>query len=108
MKKFKTAKGYIVYKATAAETALLGGIGVCDDCGQETAQGFLVPVLNHYMCPACFQDWEAHGTFYPQDTEIEAKNAAYYERRIPLTLDTEPNLTFNAPFKRKKGSNEKD
>lgn len=84
MKKFKTAKGYIVYKAIAAETALLGGIGVCDDCGQETAQGFLVPVLNHYMCPACFQDWEAHGTFYPQDTEIEAKNAAYYERRIPL------------------------
>lgn len=73
MKKFKTAKGYIVYKATAAETALLGGIGVCDDCGQETAQGFLVPVLNHYMCPACFQDWEAHGTFSHRIPRLKQK-----------------------------------
>lgn len=56
MKKFTTKQGYIAYACTAAETAYLGGMGICDDCGKSALSGFLVPVLNHYMCPDCFEE----------------------------------------------------
>lgn len=74
MKKFTTKQGYIAYACTAQETTYLGGLGICDDCGKAAPNGFLVPVLNRYMCPDCFKEWQT----------AEAKNAAYYEYRIPM------------------------
>ena len=87
MRKFKTASGYIAYEVTAEETALLDGAGICDDCGEFSESGYLAPVLDHYMCPACFHDWESRGTYYPEDIPVERRNAAYFESRIPLEGD---------------------
>ena len=87
MKKFKTGSGYVAYEATAEETALLGGAGICDDCGEFSESGYLVPVLDHYMCPACFHDWERRGTYYPEDIPVEQSTAAYFESRISLEGD---------------------
>lgn len=84
MLKFRTRQGYIAYRCTASETTLLGGIGVCDDCNEFAESGFLVPVLNHYMCPRCFEDWQNHSHYYPEDIPIEQRRAAYYESVIPM------------------------
>lgn len=89
MKKFITRQGYIAYACTALETTYLGGFGVCDDCGEDSGIGYLVPVLNHYMCPACFEEWQARACFYPEDSPFEEKNARYYEHRIPMDTEAE-------------------
>lgn len=87
MIKFKTSSGYLAYRSNAAETLLLGGMGICDHCNELALDGFLVPVLNHYVCPQCFQDWERQGTYYPEDIPIERSTAAYFESKIPLEGD---------------------
>ncbi len=87
MRRVSTKSGYIAYRATAEETALLGGCGICDDCGKFSAEGYLIPVLNHYMCPDCFRDWESSSRFYPEDLPVEHGAAAYFESRIPLEGD---------------------
>ena len=86
MLKFRTRQGYIAYQCTASETTLLGGMGICDDCGKFSETGFLVPVLNHYMCPRCFEDWQNCGHYYPEDIPIEQRRAAYYESTIPMEV----------------------
>lgn len=93
MKKITTKQGYIAYTCTAQETTYLGGIGICDDCGKAALNGFLVPVLNHYMCPDCFAKWQNSGRFYPEGLPAEARTAAYYEYRIPMDSDNE-NFTY--------------
>lgn len=85
MKKIDTKSGYIAYEATASETVLLGGCGICDDCGKGALNGYLVPVLNHYMCPDCFEDWQANAKYYPEDIPFEENRAYIYEAMIPMT-----------------------
>lgn len=85
MKKLQTKAGLIAYHTTAAETTLIGGMGICDECGKAPPDGYLVPVLNHWQCPECFKDWAERAKYYPEDEPFERKNAAYYEARIPLT-----------------------
>ena len=84
MKKIATKVGYIAYEATQAEVRLLGSPGICDECSNNTPTGYLVPVLNHYQCPACFEDWSKKARYYPEDICIERRNAAYYESTIAL------------------------
>ena len=87
MKKLTLPNGYISYSCSAFETGLLGGMGVCDDCGRFSPRGYLVPILNHYMCPKCFDDWKHRCRYYPEDIPYESKNAAYYESRIPMEVN---------------------
>lgn len=85
MKRLRTKRGLIAYHTTAAETCLIGGLGICDDCGTASPDGYLVPVLNHWQCPACFKDWANRAKHYPEDDEFEIRTARYYESRIPMT-----------------------
>lgn len=56
MRKMLTKAGLIAYHTTAAEITLIGGFGICDECGKHSHEGYLVPVLNHWQCPKCFND----------------------------------------------------
>ena len=85
MKKFHLKNGLIVYESTAAEITLIGGLGICDECNLREPIGYLIPVLNHWMCKSCFEDWKTRARHYPEDDYIEKRNADYYERFIPLT-----------------------
>jgi len=85
MKKIKTAVGYTAYETTAIETTKLGGIGVCDECNKFAASGYLVPVLNHYQCPKCFDSWNKRAKYYQEDIEFETQTESYFESKIPLT-----------------------
>ncbi len=86
MKKLRSPAGLIAYKTTTEEIYSIGGLGICDDCGTFRADGgYLVPVLNHWMCEECFNDWSGRAKFYPEDAKFELKTAEYYEARIPIT-----------------------
>lgn len=83
MKKGRLPNGLIYYETTAAETCLIGGMGICDECGEHRPRGYLVPVLNHWMCSKCFEDWSKRAKHYPEDDHFELKCATYYEAMIP-------------------------
>lgn len=98
MEKIKIECGLIAYKTTFSEILSIGGLGICDACGQSHHEGgYLVPVLNWWMCEECFNDWKSRATYYPEDAPYEAKRAEYYEAMIPLTdrpVKTIRNLTI--------------
>ena len=87
MDKFKVECGWTVYQCSSDENALFGGFGICDDCGTFSKIGYLVPVLNHYMCSTCFLDWSKRCKFYSSDVDFERHYIRYYESIIPVDLD---------------------
>jgi len=84
MRKINTKSGYIAYSCSALEIKIIGGLGICDECNKTARNGYLVPVLNHYMCGDCFKEWDVSATYYPEDIPFEKKYAAYYEAVIGL------------------------
>lgn len=86
MQKFYLPNGLIAYRTTVEEMASIGSPGICDECCSKPHDGgYLVPVLNHWMCESCFNEWKEHAKFYPQDVPIELRRAAYYESQIKCT-----------------------
>jgi len=79
MLKFKSKVGYLIYEATAADTEKLGGLGICDDCNNYSETGFLVAILNHYMCPKCYAEWNEGSRMYSEDLPVERKHESYYD-----------------------------
>lgn len=86
MRKYRLTIGWIVYRTTAAETGLIGGMGICDECNRAAEYGYLVPVLNHWQCPECFREWKRNARYYPSDVPFEQRNIDFYESRIPVEI----------------------
>lgn len=85
MIKFKNQVGYTVYKITVVECYSFGGLAVCDDCNTFCPSGgYLVPVLNRFMCSDCFNDWNSSCKFYPEDLSFENSIMMYYENMFPV------------------------
>lgn len=84
MKKIKTKCGYIAYEVSRKEITGLGGLGICDHCNTPAEKGWLVPVLNRWLCRKCYEEWNERANFYPEDLWVEEKNCQYYESMIPL------------------------
>lgn len=82
MKKFGSKQGYTVYKVRREQLALIGGLGICDECNDTPDFGYLVPVLNHYQCPKCFEEWNNNHSYYYDDIDFQNKYAKIYEDRI--------------------------
>lgn len=85
MTKGETKAGYIYLKTTAEECGKWGGLGICDDCNKESDSGYLVPVLNCWLCKDCFSCWEEHAVYHPEDIPYEAQKTAYYESILSQT-----------------------
>lgn len=79
MTKGKTKVGHIFFKTTSTECAKWGGFGICDECNQHSAEGYLVPVLNLWLCPKCFESWQKRAIYYSEDRSYEENKAQYYE-----------------------------
>lgn len=84
MLKNKLDNGLVYYKLSSAELNIIGGLGICDFCNSYTDEGYLIPVLNHYYCKSCFDEWKSKAQKYPEDGEIEKKRCNYYEQMIGL------------------------
>lgn len=78
MRKIKSRVGYLVYEVTAQDTVKLGGQGICDTCGKPSPKGYLVAVLNSYLCPKCYEVWDARSLMYSEDMPLERKREAYF------------------------------
>lgn len=82
MKKFTAKNGHLAYSADFEEISKLGGLAICDSCNEYATEGFLVPVLNYYMCPKCFARWESTADYFSEDSRYESQTAQYFERVI--------------------------
>lgn len=85
MLKRKLKNGLTYYIVSAQELTKIGGMGICDHCNNYANAGYLIPVLNHWVCPECFEKWSSYAEHYDEDDEIEERNCRYYEKMIPLT-----------------------
>ena len=85
MVKFKIPCGWRVFHTTYGEIISFGGLGICDDCSTlHTEGGYLVPVLNHWMCQSCFDEWRFRTQFYPSDVCFEQINIDIYQEYLPV------------------------
>ena len=84
MKRVITKCGHLAYKTSLDEALKWGGYGICDDCNDFALEGYLVPVLNHWMCEKCFKEWNDRAKFYAGDVPFEKRTAAYYEHLLPV------------------------
>lgn len=82
MKQIKSKAGYTVFETTADDVTKLGGAGICDFCNCFAQKGYLIPVLNSYICPKCYSDWDNSGKMYAEDLDVEKKRIEYYESKI--------------------------
>lgn len=90
MIKFINSTGYTIYKVTADECYSWGGLSICDDCNTFSAYGYLVPVLNHFMCPSCYNEWLSFAKFYPDDLSFENEICRRYEKILPVIVSSVP------------------
>ncbi|MDD3029811.1 MAG: hypothetical protein PHS57_05985 [Alphaproteobacteria bacterium] len=86
MKKLVGNSGYLAYEVDRVELTLLRSPGMCDTCSQRPFRGYLVPVLNQFLCCECYKEFESFIKYYESDIPIERKNAAYYEKMIPMEV----------------------
>lgn len=84
MQKHTLKNGLTYYTVSTEELYRLGGVGVCDHCGTFHETGYLVPVLNHWLCKDCFEEWSKDARHYPEDDMYEEMSIKYYESKIPL------------------------
>lgn len=87
MQKIRLKNGWYAYEVGAAEIVSMGGYGICDECGHTALRGYLVPVLNHWMCPQCFEEWKGQAKYYPEDEPFERRNMEYYESILPMSAE---------------------
>lgn len=85
MKRLTTEKGHIAYKTSLAEVLSWGGLGICDSCNEFHPEGgYVVPVLNWWMCEKCFKEWITRAIHYPEDDQYERQVASYYEKILKV------------------------
>lgn len=84
MKKFKTDIGYVVYKITKPELESVDCGNICDFCNTAVNEGYLITVLNQFVCEGCFEDWKDRGKYYEEDIDRETKISQYYESMIEV------------------------
>lgn len=83
MKKFKLENGLTYYEVDIIDLIRIGGAGICDHCGEMHSRGYLIPVLNHWICKSCFDEWKKDAKRYPEDDIYEQRCIEYYESKIP-------------------------
>ncbi|MBQ9092266.1 MAG: hypothetical protein IJY52_08385 [Anaerotignum sp.] len=89
MKKTKLNCGHAAYEVSRVEVMRLGGFGICDNCNTTAETGYLVPVLNRWLCPKCYEEFNKSANFYQEDMWVEEKNCRYYESMIPMEVSAD-------------------
>lgn len=85
MKKIKLPCGWTAYQTTLEETKKWGGMGICDFCNKFCPDGgFLVPVLNSWLCSECFEEYKKRAKYYPEDAAFEQHAIEYFEKIVPV------------------------
>ena len=80
--RIKTKQGYITLKTSVGEVLKWGGLGICDTCAKPNTEGYLVGVLNRWLCEECFREWEECAVFHKEDVLFGEKVIARTEARL--------------------------
>lgn len=80
----KNDKGFKVIHCSNTEIVKLGGLGICDSCGEPDSHGYYIAVLNRWYCPKCYERWHKGAVYYPEDKPIEEKNFKVYSKLLAL------------------------
>ena len=78
-RKFINEKGFTVYETNIVEIMEFGGYGICDYCNGAALKGYLIPVLNHYYCEECYNNWLERAEYYEEDRWFEERKIEYYD-----------------------------
>lgn len=77
-------KGFGVIRTSSIECLSWGGMAICDSCNKAANPGYLVCVLNHWLCADCFKDWYKHAKRYQEDIPYEERRFKEYESVLNL------------------------
>ena len=73
-----------VLEVSLTEITQIGGLGICDYCAKPSFNGFLIPVLNRWFCPKCYEEWKSRAVYYPEDKEYEDRKFNQYCKALGL------------------------
>jgi len=83
-------KGFKVIKTTATECLKWGGMAVCDHCNKEVSydsSGYFIAVLNHWVCPECYDKWLEKAILHKDDKPYESKIFKRYAKLLGLSIE---------------------
>lgn len=84
-KKVENEKGFLVIEVSSTEyIEKIGGMAICDSCNEDSFIGYYIAVLNHWVCPKCYQEWIERAKRYPEDIRIEERNFDYYSKLLEI------------------------
>lgn len=85
MKRIELPNGLTAFRTSTEELFSIGGLGICDHCNEYHSEGgYLIPVLNHWICSKCYKEWKERAIRYPEDDEFEQRYIRIYENLIPV------------------------
>lgn len=77
-------KGFKVIETSMTECISMGGMAICDSCNQCSVKGYLIAVLNHWMCPECYNEWLEEAVWYEEDVVYENRTFNNYKRILKI------------------------
>ena len=85
----ENAKGFKVIEITGREMMKIGCGYMCDHCGQpHYGKGYYVAVMNHWLCPTCYENWYIFAINYATkrnaEGRVETKNFERYKTLLGL------------------------
>lgn len=78
MKEVNRNNDYNYFQCFARE--IPGGMGICDSCNKGVLEGYLIPVLNSYYCPACFAEWDNDHSYYLEERDTDKRYTDYWRK----------------------------
>ena len=69
-----TKNGYSYIKCTKEDCFRWGGYAVCDSCGKDMEDCYLIFILAQAFCKNCFKDWLKNNKRYEEDLMIQNQN----------------------------------
>lgn len=76
-------KGFKVISLTRTEeVALFDDWGYCEACEEICERGFLIPMLETYFCPRCYNAWLPGATHYKCEEVKEERTLAWYIEKL--------------------------
>lgn len=84
-KKVENPKGFLVIEVSGTENIeKIGGMAICDSCNSHSSDGYYIAVLNHWVCPDCFNEWIERAKRHEEDIRIEQRNYDFYSQLLGL------------------------
>lgn len=84
-KQIKNNKGFLVIKMSYQEYAVITDtFARCDLCGDETTDGYYIPMIKQWYCQECYELWNRTAVHYKVDEDVERRRFNIMKQKIDL------------------------